>query len=217
MRKRLHGVLGLAVVVGALSGCGGGDPEPERPVAARPSAEVREALRDPESNVSVVRTFWRFMQAGALPSALEQYDARVVRETGAGNFAGMLAAQQPALNDIRINPLTVEPAPDGVLVTAESVPRVGAKQKYSFYMRRRGDRWRIVYDTLSASALQSFVQQTVQRSIAPNSETPSGRALKAGDDAVATFRSVALDLDAAARRSGRNDRPADEREASPSP
>lgn len=185
--------VGLALLAGACGG-GSGGVSSEPPTPARPSAEVSAALRDPGSSPSAVRTFWRFLSIGALPGALEQYDERVVREVGIGTFAGMLANQQATLASTRLNPLTIENIAGGKLIVVESLPKVGAKTRYSFFLRKRQGEWRIVYDTLSANGLQSFVQQSVQRGIDPSAERPAARSTKAGDDAVQIYRAVALRL-----------------------
>ncbi|CAA9491278.1 MAG: hypothetical protein AVDCRST_MAG85-1241 [uncultured Solirubrobacteraceae bacterium] len=196
-RRRLPGpVLAALALALPAAGCGGdGDaPSATRPKAERPTAAVVAAARDPQSSVSVVKRYWRFVQDGALPGAISLYAPGVVRTIGAGTFAGMLSQQQQTIATARLNPLYVEAVADGVIVGVESLPPAGAKAKFSYYLRRGPDReWRIIYDTFSAAALQSFVQARVQRSVDPDAKTPSSKAAAAADDIVDRYRTAALE------------------------
>ena len=187
---------GTAAVL-ALAGCGGdsGVEPAAAPKAATPSAQAQRQLADPRSPASAVKRFWDSIQNGALPLSLSLYEPRVVSAVGIAAFAGMLSDQRAASADTRLNILRVEDVAEGRLVTAEAVPKVGAKTRHSFFLRRaRGEgpaRWRIVYDTLSAAGIQSYVQTQTQRSIDPTS-VPGRKAIAAGDQAAATYRQAAL-------------------------
>lgn len=186
------GTLGIALVgCGAASGV-----EPAgSPKAATPSAEARRQLDNPRSAASTVVRFWSSIQDGALPLSLSLYEPRVVSAVGIATFAGMLDDQRATAKDARLNVLRVNEVAGGRLIRAETVPKVGAKARHSFFLRRVGteqpDRWRIVYDTLSAAGIQSYVQSQTQRAIDPSS-APGRTALSAADRAVETYRRASL-------------------------
>ena len=180
-----------------LGGCGGdsGVEPATAPKPSTPSAQVQRQLDDPRSPASTVKRFWDSMQNGALPLSLSLYEPRVVSAVGIATFAGMLADQRATYAETRLNILRVEDAANGRLVSAEAVPKVGLKTRHSFFLRRAGNtgagRWRILYDTLSAAGIQSFVQTQIQRSVDP-AAVPGRKAIAAGDQAAATYRNASL-------------------------
>jgi hypothetical protein len=203
MRERVLGpaslcLTGLAI---GLGGCGGSDSAASKPVAARPSAEVRRQLTDSHSPAATVARFWGSIQRGALPLSLSLYEPNVVSAVGIGTFAGMLNQVRATAQAARLNVVRVETVSGGQLVTAQTIPKVGAVIGHSFYLRRvRGRRaWRIAYDTVSAAAIQFYVQDQIQRSVNP-AAAPGRKALSGGDKAAEAYRLAALVPPRAARR-----------------
>jgi hypothetical protein len=184
-------------VLGIATGCGGGDSGVEpvtKPMAARPSAEARRAVADPGSAASVVIRYWQSIQREALPLSLSLYAPRVVDAVGLSNFAGMLAAQRATVRDVRLNIVGIQTAAGGRLVTAEALPETGAKVDHSFFLRKQGNRWRVLYDTVAAAAIRPYVQDQIQRAINSNAAQPSTRAVQAGDRALDAYRRSSLSL-----------------------
>lgn len=180
---------------GFATGCADGDSGVEpvaKPRAAQPSVAARRALADPGSAATVVARYWRSVQREALPLTLSLYARKVVEAVGLANFAGMLAAQRAAVRDVRLNILAIETFGEGRLVMAEALPKTGAKVEHTFFLRRQDDRWRVLYDTLTAAAIGQYVQDQTQRSISAAATRPSTRAVNAGDRALQAYRQSAL-------------------------
>lgn len=185
-----------AAITLPLGGCGdSGVTAATTAKTATPAASVRRQLSDRRSPASTVARFWASIQEGALPLSLALYEPKVVAAVGLASFAGMLNEQRGTSAEARLNVLRVEDVADSRLVSAEAVPKVGPKTRHSFFLRRvprrRPARWRIVYDTLSAGAIQAYVQNQTQRAIDP-SAPPARKAVVAGDQAAATYRAASL-------------------------
>jgi hypothetical protein len=187
-------------VVATTSACGGSQegateaaPSPSAPPAppSPQSAEAREALRQPNSAASTVVAYWRYVGTGALPAAYELYDDRIASVFD-DELAGGLALHQAtvAATDFRV--YEIEETTRGTVVLAESFPDKGPKSQWSFFLRRSGQRWQIIYDTFTANALGYYVQREVQQRIDPDAQKPSREALDAAEGAVARFRKAAL-------------------------
>lgn len=175
-------------------GCGGGDSGVE-PVgkarAAQPSPEARRQVADPQSAAAAVLKYWESIKFGSLPLSLSLYTSQVVNDVGLPTFAGGLAALRPSLRETRLNVTGVQRVAEGHLVSAEALPKIGAKTEHSFFLRNQGSGWRILYDTLTAAGIQQYAQDQVQRGI-DSSAPPSARAIKAGDSALSTYRQSSL-------------------------
>lgn len=185
----------LLCALGFVAGCGGGDAGVEpvaKPKAATPSPEARRAVADPSSAANVVARYWRSVQREELPLTLSLYSGPVVDAVGLLNFAGMLAAQRAATANARLNVLAIKTVAGGTLVTAEALPKTGAKVEHSFFLRRQENGWRLLYDTLAAAGIRPYVQDQTQRGINPSAPAPSARAVRAGDQALDRYRKAAL-------------------------
>ena len=82
--------------------------------------------------------------------------------------------------------MDVENTNRGEAVFAEAIPEVGPKSKETFFLMRRGGRWQIIYDSFSAVAFGAFVQDQVQRRVAPGATQPAAVAVRAGAEAAAS-------------------------------
>src|SRR4051794_30982577 len=82
----------IAAMIVAVAGCGG---DSKSKHAALP--KQNPALVASDKPGSVVRQYWRYVQLGAVPPALELYDQRVRRQAGVVVMSGALADQQFAL------------------------------------------------------------------------------------------------------------------------
>jgi hypothetical protein len=196
LRSALSAVAFLCAL-GFATGCGAGDSGVEpasSPTATQASLEARRAVADPASSASVAVRYWQSIQQGALPSSLSIYSANVIDAVGVTNFAGTLAAQRPLINDSRLHVIAIDDAFGGNVIRAEALPKVGTKTEHSFFVRRQQNRWRLLYDTLTAAAIQQYVQNQVQRGIDINADEPSSRAIRAGDSALRAYRRSSLSL-----------------------
>ena len=155
----------LACLAAALVGCGGNggsDASVVRPPRPAPqSAEVRRQLGDPASPAGVVNRFWTYVQQGAVPAVLDVYDPRSVAGAGLDNFAGALAGQQQVTAGLKLNVVEVQSVDRNRIVVTEALPRLGAKSKYTFFLRRSKGKWQIAYDTFVAVALPASVTARV--------------------------------------------------------
>ncbi len=198
MRRRLliacHAVLALSL----LTGCNSEDAAvqgtpvapPGEPQAAQPTEAVTADLKKVGSASKAAESYYRFIQGGALPAALSLYDPRVIRNIDLAVLSGALAAQKAQLEDARLNVLDVESTADGRLVTLEILRDVGAKSRHTFFFRRIRGQWKLVYDTLSAEAIQVFARSRAQ--LRAGETDPSPESVAAGEEAVSEYRRVAL-------------------------
>jgi hypothetical protein len=127
-----------------------------------------------------------------MPAAFLLYSQDVTKPLGPGRFGGMMVTQQGNVAALRLNVVNVEKISRGTAVFAETIPAVGPKTNVTFFLMRHGGRWQIVYDSFSAVAFGSFVQDQVQGRIAPGATQPAARAVQAGLEAAARFRQIAL-------------------------
>jgi hypothetical protein len=132
--------------------------------------------------------YWQSIQRQALASSLSLYAPRVVAAIGLSTFAGLLAKERDTARAARLNIIGIETVAGGRLVTAEMLPTVGAKVVHTFFLRRPMKRWRIMYDTVLAQAIRSYVQGLVQRGIDRYAARPSVRAVRAGNRAIEAYR-----------------------------
>lgn len=198
-------VVACASALGLGYGCSADDSrdvetEPvAKPTAAQPSPQARRALARRDSAAAAAVAYWRSVQRGALPISLSLYATQVVDVVGLANFAGTLAAQRPLIRHSRLNVVHVEYVSNGSLITAEALPTTGPKTEHSFFLRKQEDRWRVLYDTFTATAVQQFVTDQTQRSLNVKAP-PSTPAVRAGDRALTAYRHSALSLIRDARR-----------------
>lgn len=178
-----------------VAGCAGDNSsvapaKPEKPSKQSPAA--RKALRDPSSAASTAVRFWRYVGAGAMPAAFLLYSDDVTRTVGPGRFGGMMVTQQRNIAALELQITDIETTNRGMVVFAEAIPSVGPKTEVTFFLMRLGGRWRIVYDSYSAVTFGAFVQDQVQGRVAPGATQPAAQAVRAGTDAAALFRGIAL-------------------------
>ena len=146
--------------------------------------------------MSIVTSFWRYLEAGAFPAALDLYQQDVIETIGDSDLGGAWALQQSNASATQLHVVDLDAISRGTLVLAEGIPATGPKSKMSFLLRREDGedgRWQIVYDTFTASALRYYVQLRTQRRVDPSAKQPSPEALAAADRAVARFREAALE------------------------
>ncbi len=191
----------LCVVLVLAAGCGrmsdrSVEPQPPPappPAKLQPQSEAAKAsLRRPTSAAATVIDFWRYVGTGALLPAQALYDEEVAAAVGE-YFGAALAAQHPTASGLELHVYDVERTSQGTIVYAEALAGDGNKGQWSFFLRREAGRWRLVYDSFTAGAINFYVQQQVQRRIDPKAKTPSPEALDRAERVVTRFREAALD------------------------
>jgi hypothetical protein len=103
---------------------------------------------------TVLETF-RFIQLGAIPPAVLQYDSGVREQVGLPAFAGAVQFLQPQVAESSARLESVEATRGGQLAILSVTPPKGPSQTYSYVLRKRGGRWNVVYDTFMAGGLRN--------------------------------------------------------------
>jgi len=189
-----------ALICGSLvlGACAGDDDGPASSSgSAQGSTQVELPRQDPElvsvgSPGHAVERYLRYLRLGAVPAAVAEYDATVRTQVGVPSLAGAMFDQQYVLRGAS-SPvvLTAENTEVGTLLTTVARHRDGAALRASFVLRRvPGEGWRLVYDTLMASALPGFETTRVQNRVDPDADTPGGAALAAGASVAERYRTA---------------------------
>ncbi len=158
--KRLLAV-GCLIAAGFLGGCNAGDDEPTAqapaPAGDSPIPEQPEdsgLAQEGAPGRTVLETF-RFIQLGAIPPAVLQYDSAVRDQVGLPALAGAVQNLRPQVAESSARLESVETAPGGQLAILRVTPPQGPSRIYSYLLRKRGDRWTVAYDTLMEVGLRS--------------------------------------------------------------
>ncbi len=154
---------GCLIAAGFLGGCNAGDDEPTAQAPAPAPAGDSPLREQPEDSSlaqegapgeTVLETF-RFIQLGAIPPAVLQYDPGVRKQVGLPAFAGAVQYLQPQVAESSARLESVEATPGGQLAILRVTPPTGPPQTYSYVLRKRGGRWNVVYDTFMAGGLRN--------------------------------------------------------------
>lgn len=199
---RARGVL-VAVVVGAAFATAGCGRELEDAAVAtgervslnaeqRAAVRASRALETPNSAASVVMTFIQDLRDGAGPALYPVYDRRIPDRVGKGDVLGALQVMSGITAGTRPVVTRRRKTRAGELVVVRLLRTVGSDSRYSFLLRRKGKRWRIVYDSLMVQGLQSYVSSRVSGGVGP----PSAKATKAAARAVADMQLATLQEEA---------------------
>lgn len=185
--------MAAAVVVLALvSGCGGNDgaDAPASPKSVDAIKQDSKLIR-PGSPGRAVITFWKFVQVGAVPPAVLAYAPEVRRDVGAPSIAGALASQQGNLADTKPVVWQVRQTRAGPMVLVRAVRSEGSSPDYAFLLRRRQGRYEVTYDSLTASALRSYVTQR-RTDATGTSQRQAARAREQGELIAQQYRLAGL-------------------------
>jgi hypothetical protein len=149
-----------ALLLVLLAGCGGGDrddgadgrPATAPPLSPRDIDRVRE--RSPEHTVMEV---WFWAQWGSPLNIVPLYDERVLDSVGLERLAGAYAFRRAELLRGPPKIAFVRRASFGTVVGVTA-----AEGQESFILRRQGDTWRVVYDTVLERGLNGYIQSLGQ-------------------------------------------------------
>jgi hypothetical protein len=155
--RRVLLLLTLAVVSTAgVAACGKTSSDAEKPAAQGtydPSAPWADyPSTDPRSSVL---SYWRLLQIGAYPAAASGYDTTVVSSTGREDFLQALALQRPGVAAQKPRVTGVHDVTGGKVVQVDARNSAGNGGAYSFTVRRSGDKWVLVYDSLLGDSMSS--------------------------------------------------------------
>ena len=187
----------LAVVAIAGVACNGDDDDTSTAgtatTASAKATNLRQdpALVRPSTPGRAILDQWRYMKLGAVPLAFSSYATKARIEVGNADLAGMIAEQELNLADLRPVVTAEENTAFGPLITLKAVGTDGRVLTYTYLMRREGRLWRVAYDTLTHSALRTYVTNRVQNATKPGAD-PSARAREAGAKAAERYRLSAL-------------------------
>jgi hypothetical protein len=195
---RISGVLAVAFAGAALmaTGCGRDlesagvatiDAASPRPLSSAERGLIRAgaAFTKDGSPGAVVVRFLTDLRDGAGPALFAEYDRRIPARIGDGDVLGAIQVMSEIAKDTVPVVVRRRTTRAGELVTARLL-RTGEDSTYSFVLRRPDGRWTIVYDSLLAQALPSFVQS--RRASDP--AKPTSSANRAAARAVAQLRLV---------------------------
>lgn len=198
-KMRVTGVLVAAFVGAALMTTGCGRQLDDAKVATTGSevslseeqqAAVRagRALTKDRSAASVVMTVIEDLRDGAGPALFPVYDSRIPDRVGRGNVLGALQAMSGIIAGAQPVVARRRKTTGGELVVVRLLRTEGSDSKYSFLLRRNGQRWKIIYDSLLAQGLQSYVTNRESG----GSGTPSPAATRAAARAVTKLQLATL-------------------------
>ena len=158
--RRLAAVALLAL---AIPGCGGEGASSSlstgrTAAASKPAAPQDPRLSRPGSPGAAVFTTLRYLQLGALPSAMAQYEPVAVRTVRVKDFAGAAQVLSRLLQGAQPRLRSVTPTRSGADATVVvRFPRKGARTGLgTFNLHRTRGEWLIAYDTAMENAIRFY-------------------------------------------------------------
>lgn len=173
------------VLAGALAmasvGCGG---EGRTQAASQP--EPTAPRGSPEK---AVLDIWSIFRSSSWPALAAAYHPRVVETLGAGDVMDALVLQGGSLQDAPIRRVTARRTELGSLVTM-TLQYQGKPYNASYLMAKRGADWQILYDSVLANGLRTYVQSELASRSGRVGGKPTQRAVNAGEEAARIYRNV---------------------------
>jgi hypothetical protein len=133
-----------------------------------------------------------YLQLGALPAAIAQYEPAVVRAVNPVDFAGAAQAQYSSLRASQPQVQAVKPAKGGTIVVVALAPQGERRDSYAFTVRRTNGEWLIVYDALMDDAINTYTTLRTQARLAPGASRTAPQAQAAGTRESSAFRVAGL-------------------------
>ncbi|MDQ3662246.1 MAG: hypothetical protein M3454_14555 [Actinomycetota bacterium] len=195
-------VVAVAVSASFLIACNAGDSDnrivrtnKERP-AALPNGRLKSqpspltladvAKQPADSPQRAVLELLFYAQWGSLPNVVSAYSPAVLRRVRANDIAGAYAQQRPTLATSLPSIVETRNTKDGRFVAVRLTSTTGPPQLNAFVLRRFGDQWKVVYDSLLDSSLERFAQYQIDPSPAPSPD-----AIRRGISTATVFRGSA--------------------------
>jgi hypothetical protein len=200
----------LAALVLFTIACGSSSDKRAQP-ADRPTAATGTAQR-------AVLDFWRYFQVSSWPTLAAAYDPSVLETLGSGDLMNAISLAGGSLQTAQVRKVDAVPSTLGTLVTL-TLRNAGKDETVSFLLRRRNSEWRIMYDSLLAGILPTYVQSEVAARAGEPGRKPSQETVNAGNEAARIYRQIFVPAPHGGRvfdRVVRGQR-SDARERSPSP
>ncbi len=201
-RRALAGVavtaLALALAAGGCAATDKGDP-PVRTFEPLLSRTDLNKYRRGTPEAAVMR-LWYFAQLGSAPNVAAFYHPRVLRSLSVSRVVGAYDLQRETFLASRPKPVIRESTPAGMMIRLEvtSTLRDGrpipatqrlAKTVETYILRRRGDDWVIIYDTVLRRALPTYVQ-SITGPFTKNDRTGEREGIKQGRQAAQQYRGL---------------------------
>ena len=206
----MTGLALLAALVLFTIACGSSSDKRAQP-ADRPTAATGTAQR-------AVLDFWRYFQVSSWPTLAAAYDPSVLETLGSGDLMNAISLAGGSLQTAQVRKVDAVPSTLGTLVTL-TLRNAGKDETVSFLLRRRNSEWRIMYDSLLAGILPTYVQSEVAARAGEPGRKPSQETVNAGNEAARIYRQIFVPAPHGGRvfdRVVRGQR-SDARERSPSP
>lgn len=165
-----------------IVGCGSDSKDRATATATGPKAT-------PGSPERAVLDFWRYFQVSSWPSLAAAYDDDVLGTLGSGDVMSAVALAGGTLQKATVRKVDAVPARLGTLVTL-TLRSQGKDETVSFLVHRDGKDWRIMYDTLLAGILPTYVQSEVAARAGDPQRKPSQETINAGNEAARLYRQI---------------------------
>lgn len=184
MRSMRH--LACAALI-ALAGCNGGedDSKPSRV----PLTFDQVSRRDKDTPRNAVLRLWFWAQWGSAPNVVGMYDSRVRTLLSQKNISGVYALLRGTLVELRPRSVSVVLRKRNLaFLTVEARGRSGGPVRHSFLLRRSGETWLILHDTLLETSLVDYADAEF---VGPGaSGRAKERARARGEELAARYRSL---------------------------
>jgi hypothetical protein len=202
------GLVFLGVVV-ALTACNGDAGEKST------RAEGSEAVSRPLTYAQVTRVgentpagavlkLWFWAQWGSAPNVVAMYDRRVVQSLGARNISGVYSWLRGTLVELRPRIVgDIRARRNRAFIAVEARAAGSDPARYAFLLRRTGEGWVVIHDTLLQDSLPQYVAFKIDGQTRGN---PSRRARVEGERLAERYRDLFPDTNArvpSTARSGR--------------
>jgi hypothetical protein len=183
--RKLPVTLAMVACAGALGACEATVPSGRTGATTVGSgvslAKVERPRPQPQIPKDAVLLLWRDLRHGSLLTAMDAYDADVVRFLGTQRLLGALALVKARLGTLTAQITGLERSPLGSLVFYRVVNEGKLHGRGSYLLRRRGAEWKVTYDSELREAVASYVQRQLQTEIDPKATLLSPQAVRRGD------------------------------------
>ena len=165
----------------AAAGCSGD-------AGARPASQPEPNAPEGSPERAVLE-IWGIFRSASWPALAAAYHPSVVERLGAGDVMDALVLQGGSLQEAPIRRLSARRTKLGSLVTM-TLQYQGKPYEASYLVRKRGGDWEILYDSVLANGLQTYVQSELAALSGRVDQKPTQSAVNAGVEAARIYRGV---------------------------
>ena len=123
------------------------------------------------------------------PTLAAAYDPSVLKTLGSGDLMNAISLAGGSLQTAQVRKVDAVPSTLGTLVTL-TLRNAGKDETVSFLLRRRNSEWRIMYDSLLAGILPTYVQSEVAARAGEPGRKPTQETVNAGVEAARIYRQI---------------------------